>query len=99
MRALLFVCVCVCVAHSLKLQGNTPTSTGCTADWHRFDEEQLLNASAVVVAAAEPQTFEHGYPTGLFVDPASNFAFCLIEKNACSAWNRVLHNVLTKDAA
>jgi hypothetical protein len=37
---------------------------------------------------------------GLFVDPDHNFAFCLIEKNACSTWIRtVLQPLLYKNAS
>lgn len=38
--------------------------------------------------------FDHGsWYQGLYVNPSSKFAFCLIEKNACSAWGTVLNKL------
>lgn len=34
---------------------------------------------------------------GLFIHPPSNFAFCRIEKNACSSWLRVLNKIYHND--
>jgi len=73
----------------------------CTAQWQSFGPERFLNASELVVAPKPPLPFEnfnHGSTyEGLFVHSPSKFAFCLIEKNACSVWTALFNKLMTDD--
>lgn len=61
----------------------------------------VLNSSINQVSPNHPlpfASFNHGSSyEGLFVDPIRHFAFCTIEKNACSEWSAILHKLWTNN--
>ena len=74
----------------------------CSASWGRFEhggplltETQLINRNS-----SRPKfnasRIDNKTPDYFFFDPDTNFAFCVIEKNACSQWQTVLRNVMDK---
>lgn len=73
------------------------TSSG--GSWGTFRRNESMLTETQVIHRPNPQppfdlnsvdkSFEH-----LFIDPASNFAFCAIQKNACTQWLTVLRNVM-----
>jgi hypothetical protein len=71
----------------------------CTRHWKSFGKEEYLDTMQVLDEPELPSSFEgfeHGSPyQGLFVDPVGEFAFCTIEKNACSVWTSFLEKVRT----
>lgn len=73
----------------------------CSSPWGRFERnESLLTETQVIRRQFPPpkintSTFDKSFDS-FFFDPDANFAFCAIEKNACSQWQTVLRNVLEK---
>jgi len=73
----------------------------CASSWDRFERNRTFLTKTQVIHRNHPppkidasminKTFDH-----FFIDPDTNFAFCIIEKNACSQWQTVLHNVIDK---
>lgn len=85
------------------LQGNTTThadNTSCSASWGVFRRnESVLTETQLMLPRKDPpppfnlSAVEDGSFDGLFIDPANNFAFCAIPKNAITQWMTVLRNV------
>merc|ERR1719482_1827332 len=53
------------------------------------EESKQCNLKRPPPSSDSPKSFEHfrnEYDQGLYVNLDARFAFCLIEKNACSAW-------------
>lgn len=71
----------------------------CDAEWGTFGNQNLLGTSYNVATNA-PLRFDkyndHAPDKwqGLFVSPEHNFAFCLIEKNACTGFTVILDSLL-----
>lgn len=78
---------------------------GNCSDWSHgiVGYDVVLNNTLEQAAVNEPwpfAEFEHGSPyEGLFVDPIRHFAFCTIEKNACSEWSTILHKLWRNDSS
>lgn len=78
---------------------NNGHDESCSSSWGVFRRgESMLTETQIIQRPNPPppfdvstvdKSFEH-----LFIDPASNFAFCAIEKIACSQWQTVLRNVM-----
>lgn len=72
----------------------------CGNIWGWKDFGASLGSGMVFVSAPQQNLTFTGYndhvrgEQGLFVYPPRKFAICLIEKNACSTWNHLLHPVL-----
>lgn len=75
----------------------------CVHDWdevHARNKPKLTNTQSVARTTRSKnfKSFDHGSGyQGLFVYPPANFAFCTIEKNACSAWTTVLSKLYRND--
>lgn len=79
------------------------TARTCVQDWdevHARNKPKLTNTQSVTRTSRSKnfRDFDHGSGyQGLFVYPPANFAFCTIEKNACSAWTTVLSKLYRND--
>lgn len=71
----------------------------CASSWGTFRRgESVLTTTQVIQRPNPPPPFDISTVNDeafrkLFIDPASNFAFCSIQKVACTQWDTVLRNV------
>ena len=76
----------------------------CAGSWGRFERGRTLLTGTQVIQrnhmSLRPKinasTIDTKAFDQFFFDPDANFAFCAIEKNACSQWQTVLRNVMDK---
>lgn len=82
---LAFLAFSVCICKSC--------SANCASTWPTFDKHLTLNRSAVQSHDKSRRSNSRRRSTddGVFVHPSSKFAFCLIQKNGCSAWTKVFN--------
>lgn len=77
--------------------------TDCDHDWGSYGQGSLMSTKHILHPRQDlnftgyREDHELGLQ-GLFVAPHLNFAFCTIEKNACSSWNRIFSNMLMSDS-
>eukprot|EP00811_Abedinium_folium_P002257 NODE_12068_length_1247_cov_12.805357.p1 GENE.NODE_12068_length_1247_cov_12.805357~~NODE_12068_length_1247_cov_12.805357.p1 ORF type:complete len:363 (-),score=17.56 NODE_12068_length_1247_cov_12.805357:62-1150(-) len=76
------------------LARNTTTSPLCSQQWPRFEDGVDLTSTQVVHNPSAPRRFTHDI--GVWIDPDTNFAFCPINKNSCTRWQKVLNRISHK---
>ncbi len=85
----------------IRIKNSNNASARCFDSWGVFERNQstLTETQWIHRPNLRPpfniSTIDHSFDH-LFIDPESNFAFCAIEKNACTQWQTVLRNVKDK---
>lgn len=69
----------------------------CAGDWPSFGKCAMTSSQWHRSPSNRPRNFTdfvHGsFFQGLYINPDHNFAMCLIEKNGCTAWSKILSKI------